>query len=70
MEVHAFLAVTIHENRPELANAWFTGRLSIADVIELASALACNAFFTRIDLTNVKLEDFIRLEEQLATGEA
>jgi uncharacterized protein (TIGR02421 family) len=93
MEVHAFLAVTIHENRPELANALFAGRLSIGDVIELApyfesgflsgphymphwasdlrtlaSALACNAFFTRVDLTHVTLENFIRLEEDTATG--
>jgi uncharacterized protein (TIGR02421 family) len=92
MEVQAFLAVTIHENRPELANALFAGRLSIGDVIELApyfetgflvgphymphwasdlrtlaSALACNAFFTRVDLTHVKLENFVRLEEATAT---
>jgi len=93
MELHAFLAVIIHENRPELANALFAGRLSIGDVIELApyfesgflagphymphwasdlrtlaSALACNAFFTRVDLTHVKLENFILLEEATATG--
>jgi uncharacterized protein (TIGR02421 family) len=93
MELHAFLATIIHENRPELANALFAGRLSIGDVIELApffesgflvgphymphwasdlrtlaSALACNAFFTRVDLTHVKLENFIRLEEATATG--
>ncbi len=93
MEVHAFLAVTIHENRPELASALFAGRLSLGDVIELApyfetgflagphymphwardlrtlaSALACNAFFTRVDLTHVKLENFIMLEEATATG--
>ena len=93
MEVHAFLAVTIHENRPELANALFAGRLSLGDVIELApyfetgflvgphymphwandlrtlaSALACNAFFTRVNLTHVKLENFILLEEATANG--
>jgi uncharacterized protein (TIGR02421 family) len=93
MEVMAFLAVTIHENRPELARALFAGRLSIGDVIELApyfengflagpyyiphwasdlrtlaSTLACNAFFTRMDLTHVKLENFILLEEATATG--
>ncbi len=95
MELHAFLAIIIHENRPELANALFAGRLSIGDVIELApyfesgflvgphymphwasdlrtlaSALACNAFFTRVDLTHVKLENFILLEEATATGGA
>ncbi|MGH8551080.1 MAG: flavohemoglobin expression-modulating QEGLA motif protein [Methylococcales bacterium] len=93
MEVMAFLATTIHENRPELANALFAGRLSIGDVIELApyfetgflagpyyiphwasdlrtlaSTLACNAFFTRMDLTHVKLENFVLLEEATATG--
>jgi len=93
MEIQAFLAVAIHENRPELVNALFAGRLSIGDVIELApyfesgflvgphymphwandlrtlaSALACNAFFTRVDLTHVKLENFIMLEEATATG--
>lgn len=95
MEVQAFLAVTIHENRPELANFLFAGRLSIGDVIELApyfetgflqgphylphwasdlrtlaSALACNTFFTRFDLTHVKLENFVMLEEATATGTA
>ncbi len=93
MEVHAFLAVAIHDNRPELANALFAGRLTIGDVIELApyfesgflqgphymppwasdlrtlaSTLAYNAFFTRLDLTEVKLENFILLEETTATG--
>lgn len=93
MEVHAFLALAIHDNRPELANALFAGRLTIGDVIELApyfesgfligphymppwasdlrtlaSALAYNAFFTRLDLTEVKLENFILLEEAMATG--
>lgn len=93
MEVMAFLATTIHENRPELARALFAGRLSIGDVIELApyfetgylsgpyyiphwasdlrrlaSTLALNAFFTRMDLTHVKLENFILLEEATATG--
>ena len=92
MEVHAFLAVAIHDNRPELVNALFAGRLSLGDVIELApyfengflvgahymphwandlrtlaSVLACNAFFTRVDLTHVKLENFIQLEEANAT---
>ena len=95
MELHAFFAVIIHENRPELANALFAGRLSIGDVIELApyfesgflvgphymphwasdlrtlaSALACNAFFTRVDLTHVRLDNFIVLEEATATGGA
>jgi uncharacterized protein (TIGR02421 family) len=36
MEVHAFLAVTIHDNRPELVNALFAGRMSLGDVVELA----------------------------------
>ena len=36
MEVHAFLATCIHENRPELARFLFAGRLSLGDVIELA----------------------------------
>lgn len=94
IEVHAFLAVAIHDNRPELVNALFAGRMSLGDVVELApyfesgflidahymphwasdlrtlaSVLACNAFFTRFDLTHVKLENFIRLEEATATGE-
>lgn len=93
MEVHAFLAVAIHENRPELVNALFAGRMSLGDVVELApyfetgfligahymphwandlrtlaSVLACNAFFTRVDLTHVKLENFVQLEEALAVG--
>jgi len=93
MEVHAFLATCIHENRPELANFMFAGRLTLGDVIELApyfetgfingpyyiphwakdlrtlaSAFACNAFFMRTDLTHVKLENFITLEEATATG--
>jgi len=91
MEVHTFLAVAIHDNRPELVNALFAGRMSLGDVVELApyfesgflvgahymphwasdlrtlaSALACNAFFTRVDLTHVKLENFIQLEEATA----
>lgn len=94
MEVYAFLAVAIHENRPELANALFAGRLTLGDVVELApyfetgfltgphympawasdlrtlaSALACNAFFTRVDLTNLKLENFVLFEEAAATGD-
>jgi uncharacterized protein (TIGR02421 family) len=94
MEVYAFLAVAIHENRPELVNNLFAGRLSLGDVIELApyfetgfldgahymppwasdlrtlaSVLACNAFFTQVDLTNVKLENFIDFEEAAAIGE-
>jgi uncharacterized protein (TIGR02421 family) len=94
MEVHAFLAVAIHDNRPELVNALFAGRMSLGDVVELApyfengflvgahympnwandlrtlaSVLACNAFFTRVDLTHVKLENFIHLEEATATGD-
>lgn len=93
MEVHAFLATCIHENRPELANFLFAGRLSLGDVIELApyfetgfisgphyiphwaqdlrtlaSAFACNAFFMRTDLSRVKLENFVSLEEATATG--
>ncbi len=93
MEVMAFLATTIHENRPELASALFAGMLRIGDVIELApnfetgflagphyiphwasglrilaSTLACNAFFTQMDLTHVKLENFILLEDATATG--
>jgi uncharacterized protein (TIGR02421 family) len=95
MEVHAFLATCIHENRPEFANYLFAGRLSIGDVIELApyfetgfidgphyiphwakdlrtlaSAFACNAFFMRSDLSKVKLENFIQLEEDVAGGVA
>lgn len=94
MEVHAFLAIAIHDNRPELVNALFAGRMSLGDVVELApyfesgflvgahymphwasdlrtlaSVLACNAFFTRVDLTHVKLENFIRLEEATALGD-
>lgn len=94
MEVYAFLAVAIHENRPELVNYMFAGRLSLGDVIELApyfetgfligahymppwacdlrklaSVLACNAFFTQIDLAHVKLENFIHFEEAAAIGE-
>ena len=94
MEVHAFLAVAIHDNRPELVNALFAGRMSLGDVVELApyfetgfligahymphwandlrtlaSVLACNAFFTRVDLTHVKLENFIHLEEATAMGD-
>jgi uncharacterized protein (TIGR02421 family) len=93
MEVHAFLATCIHENRPELANFMFAGRLSLGDVIELApyfetgfidgpyyiphwaqdlrtlaSAFACNAFFMRADLSQVKLENFVLREEDIATG--
>lgn len=93
MEVHAFLATCIHENRPELANFLFAGRLSLGDVIELApyfetgfidgphyiphwakdlrtlaSAFACNAFFMRTDLSQVKLENFVLREEDIATG--
>jgi uncharacterized protein (TIGR02421 family) len=91
VEVQAFLAVAIHDNRPELVNALFAGRMSLGDVVELApyfasgflvgahymphwasdlrtlaSVLACNAFFTRVDLTHVKLDNFIRLEEATA----
>ncbi len=94
VEVYTFLAVAIHDNRPELVNALFAGRMSLGDVVELApyfengylvsayympywandlrtlaSVLACNAFFTRVDLTHVKLENFIRLEEATATGD-
>ena len=93
VEVYAFLATCIHENRPELTNYLFAGRLSLGDVIELApyfetsfidgphyiphwakdlrtlaSAFACNAFFMRTDLSQVKLENFIELEERTATG--
>lgn len=39
------------------------------DLRTLASAFACNAFFMRTNLTEVKLENFIRLEEQTATGQ-
>ncbi len=92
MEVHAFLAVCIHENRPELARYLFAGRLSLGDVIELApyfetgfiagphyiphwardlrtlaSAFACNVFFMRNDLSEVRLENFVSLEERTAT---
>ena len=38
------------------------------DLRTLASAFACNAFFTRVDLSHVKLENIIRLEEAVATG--
>lgn len=95
LEVYAFLAVAIHENRPELANALFAGRMSLGDIVELApyfetgflvgphymphwasdlrtlaSAMACNAFFTRVDLTHVKLENFSKMEEAVAIGNA
>ena len=94
LEVYTFLAVAIHENRPELVNYMFAGRLSLGDVIELApyfetgfltgphymppwasdlrtlaSVLACNTFFTQIDLTHVKLENFIAFEEATAIGQ-
>lgn len=93
LEVYAFLATCIHENRPEFSRWLFAGRLSLGDVVELApyfengfiqaphylpnwaldlrtlaSAFALNAFFTRVDLRNVKLENFVRLEEDTATG--
>lgn len=93
IEVYAFIAVCIHENRPELAKAIFAGRLTLGDIVELApyfesgflqgpyyiphwardlrtlaSVFACNAFFTRIDLSKGKLKDFILLEEKIATG--
>lgn len=93
IEVYAFLATCIHENRPEFARWLFAGRLTIGDVVELApyfengfidgphylprwaldlrtlaSAFALNAFFTRVDLSEVKLENFVRLEEDTATG--
>lgn len=93
VEVYAFLATCIHENRPELASCLFAGRLTLGDVVELApyfetgfidgphyvphwakdlrtlaSAFACNAFFMRTDLSEVKLENFIELEERTATG--
>jgi uncharacterized protein (TIGR02421 family) len=93
VEVYAFLATCIHENRPELASYLFAGRLTLGDAIELApyfetgfidgphyvphwakdlrtlaSAFACNAFFMRTDLSEVKLENFIALEERTATG--
>ena len=93
VEVYAFLATCIHENRPELAGSLFAGRLTLGDVIELApyfetgyldgpfylphwardlrtlaSAFACNIFFTRINMTDVKLENFISHEEAIATG--
>ena len=88
MEVYAFLATCIRENRPELASALFAGRMTIADAIELApffesgvlrgprfvpswardlrtlaSAFACNAYFTRIDLAEVRLENFVESEK-------
>jgi uncharacterized protein (TIGR02421 family) len=40
------------------------------DLRTLASAFACNTFFMRIDMTDVKLENFVLLEEALATGSA
>ena len=92
VEVYAFLATCIHENRPELASSLFAGRLTLGDVVELApyfetgylngpfyvprwahdlrtlaSAFACNTFFTRINMTDVKLENFIIHEEAVAT---
>ncbi len=93
MEVYAFFAVCIRENRPELANAIFAGRLTLGDIVELApyfetgflqgpyyiphwardlrtlaSVFACNAFFTRIDLSKAKLENFVQFEEKIAVG--
>ena len=61
----------------ELAPYFETGFLSgphympywAKDLRTLASALACNAFFTRVDLTHVKLENFIHLEEATAMGD-
>jgi hypothetical protein len=32
--------------------------------------MACNAFFTRVDLTHVKLENFSKMEEAVAIGNA
>jgi hypothetical protein len=94
VEVYAFLATCIHENRPELASSLFAGRLTLGDVVELApyfetgyldgpfyvprwahdlrtlaSAFACNTFFTRINMADVKLENFIFHEEAVATGD-
>lgn len=93
LEVYAFFATCIHENRPELAKWLFSGRLTLADVVELApyfetgfivpphyvprwardlrtlaSAFACNAFFTRADLSKISLAHFVRLEERIATN--
>jgi hypothetical protein len=95
MEVYTFLAICIHENRPELARAIFAGRLTLADIVELApyfetgflqgphyvphwardlgslaSVFACNVFFTRIDLSEVKLENFVHYEEKIVAGRA
>lgn len=39
-----------------------------SDLRTLASTLACNTFFMRFDLTHVKLENFIKLEEATALG--
>ena len=41
-----------------------------SDLRTLASTLACNTFFMRFDLTHVKLENFIKLEEATALGGA
>lgn len=36
LEVYAFLATCIHENRPEFATWLFSGRLTLGDVVQLA----------------------------------
>jgi uncharacterized protein (TIGR02421 family) len=36
LEVHAFLRIAVRDNRPELLNALFAGRLTLGDVVELA----------------------------------
>lgn len=36
LEVHAFLLVAVRDNRPELLEALFAGRLTLGDVVELA----------------------------------
>jgi uncharacterized protein (TIGR02421 family) len=36
LEVHAFLRIAVRDNRPELLNAIFAGRMTLGDAVELA----------------------------------
>jgi len=36
LEVHAFLRIAVRDNRPDLLNAVFAGRMTLGDVVELA----------------------------------
>lgn len=41
LEVHALLLVAVRDNRPELLEALFAGRLTLGDVVELAPLFEC-----------------------------